>query len=147
MLSERHRQGESHAGILLVGCQIADSVHARFPSPPVVRIQGQPQARLEVVAEVCLYGAHGVFGLRTRAGEELGIPGVKPDGTIRVQHPVPEALGIAELRLERPAVTSPVDKSSRVVLTGRCNDLEARSQKYGLPPFQELRRLHRRSAY
>src|SRR6201996_9739555 len=75
---------------------------------------------------------------RRRDGKIGWILRVEPDARVNIEQPVPPALGIAQLRLERPSVDAPVDDLLRRVLPRRCNHLQASAEKHFLPPLYKV---------
>jgi hypothetical protein len=88
------------------------AVQARDATDPEVVIERGPKPRvLEIAAQVSFKGADRCFGLwlGNRNVEEPVVGSVEPYARIPTEHPMTQALGIAELRLESPAVNTSVD--------------------------------------
>src|ERR1700756_1178063 len=119
----------------------------------MVAIQGDPEARLEVIAEVPLERADGTLRLGVGAPGELimrkefGIRGKEPSSTVSIQDPMAPTAGIAKLGFEGPAVGSVINEFGGIVLTRGRYQLEADTKNGLLPPFAELLNGHRWTSY
>src|SRR3974377_1985737 len=78
--------------------------------------------------------------------EIFGVGCEEPHCGVCSEHPVPPALGVAEFRLEGPAIGADVDQFRWVILACRGLHEEADTQEGLLLPFCKLWRLHRRPA-
>ena len=85
----------------------------------------------------------GLGGWTSKRGRVLG---VEPDAAVAVEQPVAEAPGIAQLRLEGPAVDSPIDQFGAAVLPGGSDDSQTHAEESLLFPTGELLHGHGWSA-
>ena len=112
MFGDGNRGCGPDARVRLFRFWIWHSVQARLASVPEIPVQRDPQAQLEIVAEVPLKRRHRIFGLRSCTWkllivrEKLRIRCVEPGGSVRIHYPVPPSLRIPDLGFERPAVVS-----------------------------------------
>src|SRR6516164_5871465 len=148
MLCKAPRESASDARSGLSRGKIPYAAQARCSAPPEIAVQRSPSAGLEVMAKMAFKRADRRFCLRLRhrASVECRIRGVKPCPAVSVEHPVSPSLGITKLRLESPAIDTPVDQFGGIVLSRRSNDLQDDAQQHLLLPLHELRGFHGRAA-
>jgi hypothetical protein len=86
------------------------------------------------------------LGLGDWTSKRGRVLGVEPDAAVAVEQPVAEAPGIAQLRLEGPAVDSPIDQFGAAVLPGGSDDSQTHAEESLLFPTGELLHGHGWSA-
>ena len=70
------------------------------------------------------------------------VGGEEPNSGIGVENPVAEALGVAELGFEGPAMGAPVNQLGGIVLAGGSDDFEAGAEEDFLVPLEKLAWRH-----
>src|SRR5579862_304367 len=116
VLGDADGSGGADARVRLFGNRVFNAIDARDSSEPIIAVEGDPVARLEVVTQVAFESSDGLLGLGTGAGivgiarPEIVIGGEEPDSGITIENPFTEALGVAEFGFEGPAVRPPVNQ-------------------------------------
>jgi hypothetical protein len=139
---------QSRSRLLCLGARYA--IQRGGTAPPEIAIErGSGAGFFEVITEVAFEAADWGLGLRLRRGnpERGGIRGVEPRSRIPIDDPIRPTPRIAELRLERPAMNSPVDELGRVILSRGGDDLQTDSKNGLLFPFRKLLGLHGRGTH
>lgn len=112
MLAHWSGNGETDPRIGLQRVDILNVGHTGAAAVPEVSIQGDPESRLNVVAQMCFERQDWILGLRLlrrrREREERVVIGEEPYGSVTIEYPVAPAAGIAQLGFEGPAVGAPV---------------------------------------
>src|SRR6516162_944788 len=130
MFRERDGSCDADAGTSLLGSRILHSVYTSFAAKPKISVQGNPEAWLEVVADVGFKCGNGSLRLgshprKERVSREIfGIGGEEPSGRIAVQNEVVPALGVSEFRFQGPTIISPIKESGGVVLSRGSNNFQ-----------------------
>ena len=151
MLGDPDGTGGSDTRVRLFGNRVFNAVDAGDSSKPIVAVERDPVARLEVVTQVAFEGSDGLLGLGPGAGivgiarPEIMIGGEEPDSGVAIENPFAEALGVAEFRFEGPAVRPPVNQLGGIVLAGGSDHFQSDAEQDFLMPFEKLTRGHRRA--
>src|SRR5204863_2956135 len=111
-----------------------DAIDAGPSAAPVVDIRRYPQQTSHVVADMQLEGADRI--LRAGGAEWIGVARAKrvigrkqPEAGEGIDDELAGASGIANLRLEGPAVGADVDQPGGIVLAGRRHGLDAGAEE------------------
>src|SRR5271156_695121 len=101
MFGDGNRSSDANARTPLVGNRVRDAVYTGLAAMPEIGVEREPEAGLEVVADVAFKGHYRVFGLHLQTGNVLVvrkkflIGGEEPSGSVGVHNPVAPAFGIA----------------------------------------------------
>jgi hypothetical protein len=104
----RGRATDARAG--LFGGQVLYPIEGGHAAPPEVAVQRHPGTELEIVAQMTLQGADGLFVLERRPGQvvERRVARVQPHADIGVEKPFSLSFRIAKLGFEGPTVYTPI---------------------------------------
>src|SRR5215475_9364172 len=133
MLRDSKCSGDSESRTGLPSLWSSNAVHSGHSTPPEIAIQRYPSSKAKVSTEMTLERSDRILIQRRRAWDVkvCRVLGIEPGAAVSVEHPIAPSSGIAEFRFQSPPVHSPVDELGGTVLSGRCEDSQARAE-YGL---------------